>query len=588
MSDKNILLKIDSLAELIEKVEGLEDASPLNQLTIGVSSAVTVNQLDLYLRKYGVLSDTRINVLNGNYNDPIGDADIFIKNNVDHAIFIPFFDNIIPFFEAQIPSLSVGEINSKEGDIRALYRLALEKCTSIKSIVLCKFHRMSSVPDVSGPDIVDAVLNQFNEALLEEGKRFGNVKVINAEDIIKDIGRKNAFDERFYYLSKAPYSRAFFDEFANRYSMITRGFGTFFFKALVLDCDNTLWGGVIGEDLLAGIKLNKFDYPGNIYWKIQKEIKELEKNGVLLCLCSKNNMADVDEVLFQNPNMVLKDSDFVCKKVNWDDKPSNIRALAKELNIGLDSLVFLDDSSFECESVRQQLPMVKVFQVPKNLSEYPKLIANLKKLFLSGGISEESRSKTQQYRQRSEGEALKAQFNSQEEYLDSLQIKIKLSCNASQSIARISELSMKSNQFNVTTRRYNESEILSMMSDSKFDIYSLEVSDKFGSAGLTGVVVINYAEDKAFVENFYMSCRVIGRGIEMGIWEKILDNAAKKGCKELIAKYIESPKNSIVNDFFERLGLRVDSQKDSCRYYSIQISDFPAPITPWIEFQYDE
>ena len=583
-----MLLKIDSLAELMDRVEGLEDANPPNQLTIGVSSAVTMNQLGLYLRKYGLLSDTRINVVNGNYNDPIGDADIFIKNKVDHAIFIPFFDNIAPFFEAQIPALSVEEIKSKEEEVRALYGLALKKCSSIKSIVLCKFHRMSRVSDISGGDIVDGVLDQFNRALLEEGKRFGNVKVIDTEDILKDIGRKNAFDARFYYLSKAPYAKAFFDELANRYSMITRGFGTHFYKALVLDCDNTLWGGVIGEDLLVGIKLDKFDYPGNIFWKIQSEIKGLEKNGVLLCLCSKNNIADVDEVLFQHPNMVLKDSDLVCKKVNWDDKPSNIRALAKELNIGLDSLVFLDDSPFECESVRLQLPMVKTIQVPKNLSEYPKLIADLKRLFLSGGISEESRSKTQQYRQRSEGEALKARFNSQEEYLDSLQIKIKLCCNAFQSSARVSELSMKSNQFNVATRRYTESEILSMMSDNKFDIYSLEVSDKFGSAGLTGVVVIKYAEDTAFVENFYMSCRVIGRGIEMGIWEKIFENAAKKGCKKLVAKYIESPKNSIVSDFFERLGLRIDSQADACRYYSIQISDFPTPTTPWIEFQYDE
>jgi FkbH-like protein len=355
-----------------------------------------------------------------------------------------------------------------------------------------------------------------------------------------------------------------------------------------LDCDNTLWGGVIGEDLLSGIGLDKHDYPGNIFWKIQNEILALEKSGALLCLCSKNNPADVDEVLEKHPSMVIREGHIAVKKVNWGDKASNIRSLSQELNIGLDSMVFLDDSSFECEAVRQQLPMVKTFQVPKNLSDYPGLLSEIKKLFLAGGVTEESKSKTLQYRQRSEAEALKAQFENQDEYLASLGLKVELSLNLRSSVPRISELSMKSNQFNLTTTRYSEAEILSMMDHDNFAVYSLVVSDKFGNAGLTGVVIVKYEGDKAVVDNFYMSCRVIGRGVEMVIWHQIIANGINRGCTQLHAKYLKSAKNSLVNDFYDRLGLPVVDQFDAGREYSVSLTDFSPPPTSWITTEYVE
>jgi FkbH-like protein len=286
--------------------------------------------------------------------------------------------------------------------------------------------------------------------------------------------------------------------------------------------------------------------------------------------------------------MVIREGHIAVKKVNWEDKASNIRSLSQELNIGLDSMVFLDDSSFECEAVRQQLPMVKTFQVPKNLSDYPGLLSEIKKLFLAGGVTEESKSKTLQYRQRSEAEALKAQFENQDEYLASLGLKVELSLNLRSSLPRISELSMKSNQFNLTTTRYSEAEILSMMDHDNFAVYSLVVSDKFGNAGLTGVVIVKYEGDKAVVDNFYMSCRVIGRGVEMVIWHQIIANAINRGCTQLHAKYLNSAKNSLVNDFYDRLGLSVVDQFNAGREYGVSLTDFSPPPTSWITTEYVE
>jgi FkbH-like protein len=403
------------------------------------------------------------------------------------------------------------------------------------------------------------------------------------------VGHAAAFDTRFYFRNKAPYTGVFFNELARRIASISRNFGTYFYKVLVLDCDNTLWGGVIGEDLISGIKLGPFDYPGNIYWRMQHEFSALERNGILLCLCSKNNLADVDEVFQSHPEMVLKPSQIIFKKVNWNDKSTNLIELSKELNVGLDSIVFLDDSSFECESVRQQLPMVKTIQVPVNLSQYPQAVHEIKELFMAGGISADSRGKTEQYRQRADALASQVQFESQEAYFFSLKMKVELSCNSISSLERISELTMKSNQFNLTTQRYSETEILHFMQSSDIDIYSFHVSDKFGKSGLTGVIFLRYVDKGVIVENFLMSCRVIGRGVETVLWSKIASNALHRGCDELRAMYVRSAKNSQVVDFYDRLGLVLThTSADGIKHYRTDLTSFAPPLIPWIELIYVE
>jgi FkbH-like protein len=478
---------------------------------------------------------------------------------------------------------------AKEVEVRNRYRVAFEKAKTFKSIFLGSFHRLGHAADVSGTDPVGAVLTRFNHALREEAAAFPNVRLIDTEDVVRTVGHTAAFDARFYFRSKAPYAGIYFNELARRVASATRGFGTHFYKVLVLDCDNTLWGGVIGEDLMKGIKLGPYDYPGNIFWRMQHEFAALERNGILLCLCSKNNPADVDEVLQKHPEMVLKPTQIVVKKVNWNDKPSNLRELAQELNVGLDSIVFLDDSSFECEAVRQQLPMVKTMQVPATLPEYPRVVREIKELFLAGGISADSRGKTEQYRQRADAVAYQAQFESQDAYLASLEMMVELSCNAAASVARISELSMKSNQFNLTTRRYSEAEVTQLMKSPDSAVYSLSVSDKFGKAGLTGVVFMRYLVGSAHIDNFLMSCRVIGRGVETAIWTQIAIDAAKHGCNQIQAEYIPSAKNAQVADFYERLVFQLaETSADGIKHYRSALATFTPPQTPWIELTYVE
>lgn len=577
-----------SLSQTMAALSALEKESQqsLRRRVIGISSNVTVDLLGVYLRKHAVLNGVLLNVCAGNYDDLIGDAERFSGSGVDTWIVIPFFDNLLPFFESRLDHLDSGAIDAKEAELCARFEMAFSAGKAFREILVSTLHRMSSPADIAGEDLVSQVLARYNTSLRDVASRFSNVRIIELDSAIANVGRSNAFDQRFYLKAKAPYAAPTLNELARHVCQVTRGFGSYFFKALVLDCDNTLWGGIIGEDLLEGIKLSPYDYPGNAFWQAQSVFSALERNGVLICLCSKNNPEDVAEVFRSHPEMVLRDEQVLVKKINWNDKASNLREIAQELNIGLDSLVFLDDSSFECEAVRAQLPMVRTFQVPANLSEYPALLQSVRALFLGAGVSSESKGKTEQYRLRAQAEELRATSGNQEEYLKSLGLQVEILKNAAQSVARISELSQKSNQFNLTTRRYGESDVIQLMGNPNAAVFSLTVSDKFGNHGLTGIVVMRYQDEVAFVDAFLMSCRVIGRGIEFAVWDSVFQDARQHGCKSVVAEYLPSQKNAQVADFFDRLGLPLIAEEDGAKRYQADLENLSPQNSSWIEVKY--
>jgi FkbH-like protein len=573
-----------TLSQILRAVDALEQSEAgFREASIGLSSNVVIELLDPFLRREALRHGVRLKVVVGNYDDPGGDAERFRTAGLEQMLLLPFFDNLLPAFEAQAAHLPVEALEAKEMEFRARYRLAFQRADDMKAVWLLGLHRL--FPSVGpGQDRVQEVLSRFDQALREEAAPFPNIRWIEAEDCLSRIGRDRAFDLRFYFGAKAPYTPAFLGEVARRVAIGSRGFGSHFYKVLVLDCDNTLWGGVIGEDLLGGIQLGPYDQPGSIFWRVQHELVALEQSGVLLCLCSKNNPGDVAEVLARHPHAVLQERHFVLQKVNWTDKVDNLQAIAAELNLGLDSMVFLDDSPFECEAVRTRLPAVRTLQVPARLSDYPGLVQDLKELCLGGGISRESQSKTEQYRLRAQAEALKGDLQSQEDYLTSLGLQVTLDRNAPAQIPRLSELTLKSNQFNLTTRRYSEADIRRMVDDLSVTIYALSVRDRFGDSGLTGILIMRWEGPVAVVDSFLMSCRVLGRGIEKAVWAPMLQDARHRGCQELAAEFIPTPKNAQVASFFDELGLpAIEVAAEGTRRYRIGVEAFTPPSTPWIE-----
>lgn len=576
--------RTSTLTQVLTALTVLDEEPAARTLRIGISSAATADLLGTFLRRHGRLAGVGVEIERGNFDDPLGDVERFRAAGVDLVVLLPFFDLLLPAFESQLPGLAPAAVDALERSVRARYRLAMEQARDSGGVVVGTFHRWGRPAVLDGRDVVAAVLDRFNAALREEAAAFSHVRVVDTEDVLAAVGRSAAFDARFYHRGKAPWTAPFLDELARRIGVGTRGFGSSFPKVLALDCDGTLWGGVVGEDSVDGIRLGPHDAPGNVFWQVQHRLAALRRQGVLLCLVTKNNPADVDEVLRAHPDMVLRDEDFVVKRVNWADKPANLRALADDLGVGLDSVVFLDDSSFECEAVRQQLPMVTTVQVPANLSEYPQTVADVCELFVAAGVTGESRDKTEQYRRRAQAQELAAQSVDHETYLASLELTVDLRRDAAADAARVSELSQKSNQFNLTTHRYGPADVERRIADPDHAVWSIVVGDVFGSAGLTGAAVLRFEADRAHVEAFFLSCRVLGRGIETSVWSAILADVRARGCTELHAAYLPSARNEQVADFWDRLGLPlVGEGDDGSRTYCIGTADAVLPPPTWIE-----
>jgi FkbH-like protein len=572
------------LLEAVEATNFLEKNYCKKNKKIGISSSITCNSFDIYLKWHAACNGVNLDVVTGGYDDPINDIKKFQEAKITDLIVMPHFDNLLPSLESQMCQISNEKLIEIKQMVQSKYKLLFNMYSTFNSIHVFSFHQNSIDSDANSEIKKLDFINELNIIVTNEAKAFPNIKIINSENAIKNVGLNHSFNYRDYYKGKAPYSSELLNEFSRMIIGGTRAFNSYFYKALVLDCDNTLWGGIIGEDLLNGIKLSPYDYPGNVFWKIQNEFSNLEKSGILICLCSKNNPHDVDAVFSTLESIPLKDSQIILKKVNWVDKAKNIKDISVELNIGLDSLIFLDDSDFECESVKTQLPEVKVFKVPKNISEYPGMVEKIKRLFLSGGVEGESKNKTEQYKLKAKADLLKSTFENQEDYLRSLELKVTIALNNVDVAPRISELSQKSNQFNLTTRRYNQGEITALMESHKSDVYSFSVSDKFGDSGVTGAVIIDKKGEIAHVDSFFMSCRVIGRGVENSIWETIVADLSRAGYQSLTAEYIPTQKNMQVAKFFNELGFtQLEYPSDTTTRYECNIIRYEFKKSPWIE-----
>ncbi|MDP1028804.1 HAD-IIIC family phosphatase [Sphingomonas sp. KR1UV-12] len=573
-----------TLAALMKTVASAERVlANASEIVIGISSNATVDLLGTYIRREAVLAGLRARIVMGNYDDPIGDTERFRAEGVERMILLPVFDNVIPALEAQIPHMTAAAIADQEEGFRAKLNLTLEKANVFKSVQLGLFHRMgpSAAPD--GRDAVAAVIDRFNQIVGSVAAAYPNVQLVDVEAAVTTVGRETALDWRFFLKAKAPYSARVLALLAARLAAGTRNFGSRYLKVLALDCDNTLWGGVLGEDLVEGVKLDPYDYPGNVYWRIQNSILALQRQGVLLCLCTKNNPDDVAEMFARHPHMVLKDTDLVSQRVNWIDKVANLTDLAAELNVDLDSFVFLDDSPVEVEAVRSRLPQITMIQVPTTLSDYPRIIAEVERLFLGAGAATDGGAKLEHYRARAAAVEARSAFGSHEDYLASLELEASIHVDHLSEAARIAELSQKSNQFNLTTRRYTQAQVEQWMNEADKQVFSITVRNRFGDSGLTGVLVLHYDGDVARVDNYLMSCRVLGQGVEFSLWSAVLARVAVKGAMRIEADFIPTAKNAQVRDFYDRLGLELLNDTGGVRRYGRHIADFTPTISNWVK-----
>ncbi|MGH7579953.1 MAG: HAD-IIIC family phosphatase, partial [Gemmatimonadales bacterium] len=348
-------------------------------------------------------------------------------------------------------------------------------------------------------------------------------------------------------------------------------------KCIVLDLDNTLWGGVLGEDGPAGIALGP-QWPGSEFVDFQRELLDLQRQGILLALCSKNNEAEVLEVLRTHPSMLIREAHLAASRINWEDKATNIRSLAQELNIGVDHMLLIDDSPHERAWVRDQIPQLRVPDLPTDPSQYANWVGSLPSLIVLRQTAEDQQ-RTRQYQESRTREVYRGSVGSLEDFLRGLGLRVEIGLVGEETMGRVVQLLAKTNQFNLTTRRHDESTIRRQVTEGGWRVYTLRVADRFGDFGLTGIAIVESSADAWHVESFLLSCRVIGKSVETALLARIAEDARAAGAAMLSADFIDSGRNQVASTFLSRHGFTVE---DGGRW--VRSLEQEGPAWPdWIE-----
>ncbi len=400
----------------------------------------------------------------------------------------------------------------------------------------------------------------LNRKLREAYKTDPQVFVFDYDAFCSKIGKQNIVDHKMYYIGDMKLRLSHMPTLTEAYLPYIKAMMSMTKKCLVLDLDNTLWGGVIGEDGLEGIKLGPTP-EGRPFLEFQHYIISLFDRGVILAINSKNNFEDAIKVIREHPDMVLREKHFAAMRINWDDKISNIQSIAEEINIGLGSLVFLDDDKLNQEMVRTACPGVLVPILPEDPSLYLKTLMDIDD-FNSLHLTDEDKNKGQMYAAQKRRKEIKKTTTDLSQYLKQLKTKVTIEKANSFTIPRISQLTQKTNQFNMTTKRYLEEEIKALAMREDMMVLSLKAEDKFGDNGITGVAIVKKGSERWEIDSFLLSCRVLGRKIEETFVAYIIEKAKKEQALILLGTFVPTQKNVPARGFFERVGFCKSENND--------------------------
>ena len=361
-------------------------------------------------------------------------------------------------------------------------------------------------------------------------------------------------------MSKVAFALEFLPPVAKAVTDIIKAVSGTFKKCLILDLDNTVWGGVIGDDGMEGIQVGELGM-GHAFDALQEWARELKQRGIILAVCSKNEEETAKKPFRDHPEMTLGLEDIAVFVANWNNKADNIKSIQATLNIGFDSMVFVDDNPFERNLVREHLPAVTVPELPEDPAMYVPFLRSLN-LFETASYSEEDLERTKQYQQEIARTDLQKSFTNIDEYLKSLEMVSVVKPFDDFNTPRVAQLTQRSNQFNLRTIRYTEADIEQMSRSAKFFTLSFNLEDKFGDHGLIGLVILEKLDDRtAFIETWIMSCRVLKRGVEEFIVNQMAHLARTNGFSRLLGEFIPSTKNNMVKDLYAQMGFSSNSGK---------------------------
>lgn len=423
--------------------------------------------------------------------------------------------------------------------------------------------------------IVEAINRQLSDLARASGV------LLDVAALAAGVGLDQWHDQTQWHGYKLPFAQRLVPLYADYVARTLAAVRGLTRKCLVLDLDNTLWGGVIGDDGIDGIRLGQGSPDGEAFIEVQRMALQLRRRGVILAVSSKNTDTVARQAFTSHPDMILSESDIAVFQANWDDKPRNLEAIAKALDIGVDALVLLDDNPAERELVRQRLPQVAVPELPDDTALYPQtLLAS--GLFEAVSFSEEDSRRTEMYGARAAVAARREGASDLGAFLDSLEMSIAFAPFDEIGRSRIAQLINKSNQFNLTTRRYTENEVLAMESDPHLLTLQVRLKDKFADHGMIGVVICRPAQARTWeIDTWLMSCRVLGRRVEEAVLAEIVAQAASRNIVELRGRYIASGRNAMVSGHYGALGFSAVEQSPDESVWSLKVDEFSPPTLPF-------
>lgn len=542
---------------------------------VNVACAQAGIAADFYVGPYGQYAQELLNASSGLFGF---DADIVIVSVHGRALFPELYDD--PF--ALPPDARRGAAGAAVERLTALVESLTSR--SRATVLLHTFatpqHSPAGVLDLRdefGQSELFAHINGNLARIVRE--RFLSVRLIDEDRVFGRTGKREMTDPRLWHMARIGLAHDALREATGEYMRVIKPLLGRNRKCLVLDLDNTLWGGVIGEDGPEGIALGH-EAPGNAYRAFQEAIAALARRGILLAINSKNNEQEALAVLEHHPEMLLRPRDFAAMRINWLDKAANLRSIADELNIGLDSLVFMDDNPVECARVRAGLPQVLTVALPKDPALFRRTLLDLTD-FETLQLTDEDRQRGAMYAQQRERRSLEAEQGSLEGFLAALDLEVDIAALADVDVPRVTQLIGKTNQFNLTTVRHTEQAVRGFAASRAHHVYTVRVRDRFGDHGLTGVAIVATNDGAWTIETLLLSCRVLGCGVETALLSAIAAAAAKSGATTLHGLFTPTARNDVAAPFYERHGFCRNGDRDSAQLWSLGLDavtsiDMPA------------
>lgn len=578
-------------AFVVSRHEKLRSQLSLTPYRLAILRSFTVEPVVPLLRAAAFLSGIDLTVHLGDFNayaqEIMDDASPLYRFNPDAVILAVRSADIASDLWLEYadltPESAQAAVQRVSDSMRAWVRLFRERSTA--NLII---HNLEQ-PEMPSMGVLDAqnglgqlaAFEQINRQLRELVNEYRGVYVLDYDSLVARHGRRIWIDRRKWLTARMPIA-------ADNLIHLSREWLRFLIpltgktaKVLVVDLDNTLWGGVIGEDGMAGIKLGA-EYPGAAYQALQRAILDLSHKGILLAICSKNNLDDAMEVLEKHPGMLLRPQNFAAMRINWNEKQQSLREIAAELNVGIDSLAFLDDNPVERENVRVALPEITVIELPEDPLEFAGALRECP-VFERLTLSAEDQQRNALYAAQRERSHVEGTFSSKDDFFRFLEQQAEIAPVTPLTLARISQLTQKTNQFNLTTRRYTEQQISDLASQPDTNVLSIRVRDRYGDHGLVGVAISRDCGPDCEIDTFLLSCRVIGRTVETALLSQLAQDAVRRGRQRLLGRFVPTRKNAPAKEFYAQHGFELQSQDRDGSIWAFDLTQRPIACPAWIK-----